>query len=591
MRSNSVSIAACFFLTCLLWVDSPARAASFQPIWGRDGMVVTSVRPAAAAGREMLEKGGTAVDAAIATSFAAAVAHPFSSGLGGGLFAVVHESGTGKSSALDARETAPAGADPKKYRDDPASIRSGAGSVAVPGLVQGLHALHQRYGKLKWSELLQPAIGLAENGVPVSVWHQRMLGFAVRRLDPESETARIQLDHGKVPELGWLLIQSDLAATLRLIQKGGADTLASGEIARRISAATGGAVSENDLAGYQVKWREPIRGTYRGYEIIGMPPPSSGGVLLVGMLNMLEPFDLAALGKNSSNYVHLVAEIMKLAFADRAAHLGDADFYSVPVSRLTSKAYAESRAAMLRFPPSFGQRPAWDQGAPFAIEVQAGEVTPPDDAGTTQISVIDREGNAIAITQTINTIFGSGITVPGTGIVLNNEMDDFSVAADLPNSWEAVGDSANAIVPGKRPLSSMSPTIVLKDGQVEMVVGSPMGTMIISAVLQAITNVIDFGMNAEQAVQSPRFHHQWKPATLFLEPEFVVDVKNTLEAWGHTLGVRQIMGAAELIVFDRENCYYRGGADGRRDSGALAANLALDATPGGQRAACLAVKR
>jgi gamma-glutamyltranspeptidase/glutathione hydrolase len=305
------------------------------------------------------------------------------------------------------------------------------------------------------------------------------------------------------------------------------------------------------------------------------------------MLNMLEPFDLAALGKNSSNYVHLVAEVMKLAFADRAAHLGDADFHPVPIEQLTSKAYAESRLAQLRFPPTFGQRPAWQAGAPFTIEVQAGSVTPPDDAGTTHISVIDRDGNAIAITQTINTIFGSGITVPGTGIVLNNEMDDFSVAADTPNSWQAVGDSANAVAPGKRPLSSMSPTLVMKDGQVQMVVGSPMGTMIISSVLLAITNVIDFGMNAEQAVQSPRFHHQWKPETLFLEPEFTTDVKAKLEAWGHSLGSRQIMGAAELIVFDTKACYYRGGADGRRDSGAMAANLALDAEPGKQRAACL----
>jgi gamma-glutamyltranspeptidase/glutathione hydrolase len=514
------------------------------------------------------------------------VAHPFSSGLGGGLFAVTYHDG--KTAALDARETAPASADPEFYQKNPDRISSGPKSVGVPGLVQGLWALHQRSGSLEWAELIEPAIGLAENGVEVSIWHHNIVARVHERLLADAETARIQLDDGKVPELGWKLVQADLAKTLRHIQRYGESALARGEIASKIAAATQGAVSELDLAGYQVRWREPIVGEYRGYQLVAMPPPSSGGVLLVNMLNMLESFDLAALGKGSSEYVHLVAEVMKLAFADRAIHLGDPDFYPVPVAQLTSEAYARERVKLLRFPPSFGQRPAWPDGPPYAITVGAGRPTPPDDAGTTHISVMDSQGNAVAITQTINTIFGAKITVPGTGIVLNNELDDFSIGMNAPNSWQAVGAAANAVAPGKRPLSSMTPMMLLKDGQVYMVGGSPMGTMIISAVLHAVLNVVDFGHDPQHAVMMPRFHHQWRPDRLFLEPEYSPDIRRTLEAWGHTIAGRSMLGAANIILFDPENCYFWGGVDGRRDSGGAALNLDTETSAAGRRAACKA---
>ncbi len=544
-------------------------AASFQPIWARDGIVVSSVRPAAAAGAEVLRRGGNAVDAAVATSFAASVAHPFSSGLGGGLFAVVYLAEDGESAALDAREVAPAAVDVAVYAENPELIKRGPLAVGVPGYVQGVHALHSRFGSRPWAELIEPAIELAEQGVEVSVWHRRMTSWVAPRLADYPETARIQLDGGQGPALGWKLVQKDLARTLRRIQKHGGEALATGPLAEKIAKATNGAVSVADLAGYEVKWREPIAGEYRGHRIISMPPPSSGGVLLVEMLNILEPFDLDELGHGSSDYVHLLGETMKLAFADRARHLGDPDFYPVPVEQLTSKAYAAEISKRIR-----NDR---------LISVPDGPQAP-DDHGTTHISIMDGAGNAVALTQTINSVFGSLITVPGTGIVLNNEMDDFSIAPAMPNEWQAVGAEANAIKPGKRPLSSMTPTIVLKDGRAVMALGSPMGTMIISSVMHALINVIDFGMNPQQAVMAPRFHHQWRPETLFLEPDFPRDVRAKLEALGHVLAERATMGATQMALFDPETCYFWAGVDGRRDSGAAALNLGADSP---RRAACL----
>jgi gamma-glutamyltranspeptidase/glutathione hydrolase len=557
-----------------LFFHASAFAAAFEPTWGRDGMVVTSVSPAAPVGQAVLERGGNAVDAAVASAFAAGVAHPFSSGVGGGLFAVVFDAASGDTVTLDARETAPVAANSEFYRANPDSIRIGKHSVGVPGMVQGLWALHQRFGSLPWAELIEPAIALAENGVPVSIWHQSMVKYAAPALQDYAETRRIQTVDGAPPPLGWILRQRDLANTLRVIQEKGGQALAIGPLAKKIEHATEGAVTELDLARYEVKWREPVRGGYRGYEIVAMPPPSSGGVLLLEMLNVLQRFDLAEQGHGSSAYVHLVGSTMKLAFADRARHLGDPDFYPVPVEKLTSMAYADELAARLR-----------PDGQP---EVSMSLAPPPDDSGTTQVSILDRNGNAVALTQSINTLFGSKITVPGTGIVLNNHLDDFSIDATTPNLWQAVGAEANAIAPGKRPLSSMTPMIVLKDGRPVMALGSPMGTMIISTVLQTLLNAIDFGFDAQRAVMAPRFHHQWQPDTLFLEPDFPRDVRERLEALGHTLGERSMIGAAELALYDAATCYFWGGADGRRDSGAAGANVG-EATAVSDNQRCAAI--
>jgi len=572
---SRLCIAAVLLLA--VFSSSVSQAASFEPAWGRDGMVVTSVSPAAAAGQLILERGGNAADAAVATAFAAAVAHPFSSGLGGGLLAVIHDAKTGQSFTLDARETAPASASAEFYLKNPDAIRSGRYSVAVPGFVQGVWALHERFGSMPWADLIEPAIALAENGVPVSVWHHNMVNAVAAALAEYPATQHIQTVDGQAPPLGYMLQQHDLANTLRLIQRSGGQTLAIGAIAKMIEQATKGVVTELDLVRYKVIWREPIKANYRGYEIVAMPPPSSGGVLIAEMLNVLQRYDLVAMGKDSSDYIHLVASTMKLAFADRAQHLGDPDFYAVPVERLTSMAHADELAARLR-----------TDGQPIVPKTLT---SPPDDEGTTQISVMDKSGNAISITQTINTLFGSKITVPGTGIVLNNEMDDFSVDTTTANLWEAVGSDANAIEPGKRPLSSMTPMIVLKDGKAAMALGSPMGTMIISAVLHTLLNTIDFGFDPQRAVMAPRFHHQWQPDTLFLEPEFPRDVRTRLEALGHTLGERSMIGAAELAVYDTESCYFWGGADGRRDSGALGANIGEPQVDAGERCALINTAR
>lgn len=542
-----------------------AHAASFEPKWGRDGMVVTSVGPAAVAGQQVLEAGGNAADAAIATAFAAAVVHPFSAGLGGGMFAVVFDARDGSSVTLDARERAPASVTAEFYRENPQSIRSGARSVGVPGFVQGVYALHQKYGSMPWKDLIEPAIRLAREGVRVDIWHHNMVKRVAEWLQEFPETQRTQTIDGLAPPLGWNFVQKDLAGTLRLVQEKGGKALALGPVAAKIAVATSNAVTELDLARYEVKWREPLRGSYRDYEIVIMPPPSSGGVLILQMLNILERYDLGAMSHGSSDYIHLLASTMKLAFEDRASHLGDPDFYPVPVARLISMAYADQQAA--RINPD-GQ---------VALKTDRAQV--PDDAGTTQISVLDKYGNAVAITQSINTIFGSKITVPGTGIVLNNHMDDFSVGPEFSNAWEATGSTANAVAPGKRPLSSMTPTIVLKDGRPVMVVGSSVGTMIISAVLQTLVNVIDFDFDAQRAVNAPRFHHQWRPDRLSLEPEFPLDVRQRLQSLGYELSERSIMGAAELAVFDPEACMFWGGADGRRDSSAAPVNVSPVARP------------
>lgn len=554
-----------FTLMAAIFLNGSAMAASFEPVWGRDGMLVTSVGPAAWAGQQVLEKGGNAIDAAIATAFAAGVAHPFSSGVGGGLFAVVHTASDGKSSSLDARETAPASATAEFYANNPQSIRSGARSVGVPGMVQGAWALHQKYGSMPWRELIEPAVKMASEGVRVEIWHHNAVKRVAGRLQDYPETARVQLVDGMSPPLGWNHVQEDLAGTLRWIQEKGEKALAVGPLAAKIAEATGNAVTELDLARYQVKWREPVRGSYRGYEVLSMPPPSSGGVLLTQMLNILSRYDLGAMNHGSSDYVHLLASTMKLAFEDRAVNMGDSDFYEVPIKWLTSMEYADQQAK--RINPD-GQVTALGDHAQV-----------PDDAGTTHISVLDKYGNAIALTQSVNTLFGSKITVPGTGVVLNNHMDDFSIAPSVANSWDATGSSANSVAPGKRPLSSMTPTVVLQGGKPVMAIGSAMGTMIISSVLQSLINVIDFEFDAQRAVNASRFHHQWKPDRLTIEPEFSADVRKRLQDLGYELREFSLVGAAELAVFDPVACMFWGGADGRRDSRPGPVNTAPIARP------------
>jgi len=575
MRAAFARVSLCLFAAVLVVGAAVAgNSATPGPAWGKRGMVVTSVGPAADAGREILGKGGNAVDAAIATAFAAGVAHQYSSGLGGGAFAVVFMAESGEAAALDARETAPAGASTANYlgpdgKAIPDASRIGPRAIAVPSLVQGLWELHQRYGSLEWKELVKPAIRLCRDGIEVGPAHQRMLQIIAPKLANYPETARIQLDGGKIPALGWRLRQPDLAKTLEEVGERGGDALAKGHLARAIVDASGGALTLDDLAGYRVIWRTPVRGHYRGLDVVSMPPPSSGGVLLLEMLNALEPFDVKSLGLNSSAEINLVAGAMKLAFADRAFYLGDPDYWTVPTEKLISKEYGAELTDQLRPPPKWQRAPwNWDKG--WIPKARTASTPPPQDSGTTQISVVDEKGNAVSLTQTVNTLFGSLITVPGTGIVLNDEMDDFSIAPDAPNAWNAVGTAANAIRPGKRPLSSMSPTIVLDKGQVRYVVGSPMGTVIISAVLQSLLGVIDFKLDPQAAVSAPRFHHQWMPDQLIVESGHPQDVLDKLRAWGHQVAPSGYgLGAVQLIERDPQSGAWLGATDPRRDGTAL----------------------
>jgi gamma-glutamyltranspeptidase/glutathione hydrolase len=572
MRAPSFTILVAL-AACALVARAP-EAASPGPAWGTHGMVVTSVGPAAEAGREILGKGGNAVDAAIAMAFAAGVAHQYSSGLGGGAFAVVYMAESGEAAALDARETAPASASTANYLDAegkgiPDMSRIGPRAIAVPSLVQGLWEMHQKYGSLEWKELVKPAIRLCRDGVEVGPAHRRMLQMIAPKLTNYPETARIQLDGGKIPPLGWKLHQPELAKTLELIGAKGPTVITQGAVARAIVQASGGALSLDDLANYRAMWRTPVRGEYRGIQLISMPPPSSGGVLLIEMLNALTPYDLPKLGLNSSEEINLVAGAMKLAFSDRAVYLGDPDYWTVPTEKLISKEYGAELSEELRTPPFFMRAP-WNWGKPGFPKARAPLVAPPTDAGTTQITVVDEKGNAVSLTQTVNTLFGSLITVPGTGIVLNNEMDDFSITPTLPNAWNALGSDANAIRPGKRPLSSMTPTIALENGQVRFVVGSPMGTFIITAVLQAVLNTVDFKMDPLAAVSAPRFHHQWMPDQLMVEPGHPADVLDRLREWGHDVQPSPYpMGAVQLITRDPASGAWLGATDPRRDGAAL----------------------
>ena len=568
-------------LVVLAALSPEVRAAAPAPAVGLHGMVVSAERRATEAGVAMLRAGGNAVDAAVATAFALGVTEPYHSGLGGGGFLLLHLA-DGTDVALDARETAPAAARPQMFVEPGVpehTSQVGPLAVATPGLVAGLALALERWGTLPLATVLAPSIRLADEGFPIGTRHAAILthwresGLAARF----PETAAIQLPTGAAAGTpiapGWRLVQKGLAATLRLLARDGPAPFYRGELARAIADEVqkrGGILTAEDLAHYQAKLREPLRGRYRGYDVVTFPPPSSGGIALLEMLNILEGFELAPLGAGSSASLHRVAEAMKLAFADRAAYLGDTDFVAVPVAGLVSKPYADRLRAEI-LPPRWRRAPwTWGQDE-VAIHV-AGPGTPPaEDSGTTHLSVTDAAGNAVAITQTINLIFGSGITVPGTGIVLNDEMDDFSVAPNQPNAFGLVDTRGmNAVAPDKRPLSSMTPAIVLEHGKLRLVTGSPGGPRIISTVLLSILNVLDYKMDVASAVAFPRIHHQWVPDLLYVEPWIPADVLEGLRRRGQHVKVEDSnWSSAQAIGIDPKTGWQLGGSDPRSDGLAL----------------------
>ncbi|MFO0689229.1 MAG: gamma-glutamyltransferase [Myxococcota bacterium] len=555
---------------------STAREAGVadRPVVARGGMVVSSHHAAARAGAEILERGGNAIDAAVATAFAVGVAQPFSAGVGGGAFALVRLA-DGSLHALDAREVAPARATPTMFVEpgvaEHASVL-GPLAVAVPSFVPGMIELLEAHGTMTLAEVLAPAIALAEEGVEIGDYHAGMAGFMRSRLSREefAETWRIQFaPFDPAAMKGSRLVQRDLGRSLRLLAKRGEGVFRDGEIGRAIVREIehrGGLVGLDDLRRYEPKWREPVVGDYRGFRVVSFPPPSSGGAVLVQALNVLEGFDLAKTEPGGVQALHLLAEAMKLAFADRAAYMGDSDFVEVPIATLVSKGYATRQRS--RIDP----QKATTIRAPGTI---------PEDAGTTHLSVTDREGRAVALTMTINTPFGSGITVPGTGVILNNEMDDFAVAKGTPNSYGLIDTrGANLVAARKRPLSSMTPAILDRDGRLFMVTGSPGGPRIISTTLLTIVNVVDWAMDPHAAVAAPRIHHQWDPNRLDVEPAVRDEVVRGLKERGHDVTRSpRTWSAAEVIVVDPESGLHLGGADPRTDGAAVGVDPVLPGSP------------
>jgi gamma-glutamyltranspeptidase/glutathione hydrolase len=526
-----------------------------QPVRARHAMVVTREPHATDTGVSVLRSGGNAVDAAVAVGFALAVTHPAAGNLGGGGFMLIRLA-DGRATFVDFRERAPMaasrdmylGPDGKPTRDS----RVGYRAAGVPGTVLGLEFAHRKYGKKPWATLLAPAIDLAASGFPVSWGLARSLK-ASKILVEFPESKRIFLKGGAFYEPGEQLVQPELAGTLRRISSEGARDFYQGETAGKLAAAmaaNGGLITRDDLRQYAVVERRPLEGSYRGYRILTAPPPSSGGIGILQMLGVLEGSEYSRSGAGSAAAIHFVAETMRRFFADRNSYLADPDFVRVPVTELLAKRYI----AKIRTSIDPGRATPSDQ-------VRSGEPAAFEGSQTTHYSIVDPEGNAVAVTYTLNSGYGCGVTVPGLGFLLNNEMDDFTAKPGAPNAAGLVQGEQNAIQPGKRPLSSMTPTVVLRDGRLFMVLGSPGSGRIISTVLQVMLNVFDFGMNVQDAVNRPRFHHQWKPDKIFMEPGFSPDTLALLQSRGHAIETAGSIGETAAIL--RNNGWLEGAADSR----------------------------
>jgi gamma-glutamyltranspeptidase/glutathione hydrolase len=567
-QRTGLAIALLAFATlAVAQVAPPAPApiitnmARFLPVVARNGMVVAQEKRATHVGVEVLQAGGNAVDAAVATGFALAVTHPQAGNIGGGGFMLVHLAARNETIAIDYRETAPAAMTRDIFLDqngdaDPKKSRDSALGIGVPGTVAGLALAHEKYGSGKFTlaQLIAPALRLAREGIPVADEFADTLARAQPRLARWPAAAKIFLKADGAPlTLGDTLVQTDLAASLETIARDGARAFYQGPLAEKIVAgirANGGIITADDLKWYRAIERVAVRGSYRGYEIASMPPPSSGGVHLIEILNILEGFPLRESGAESAATLHLLIEAMKPAYADRAEYLGDPAFVKVPVGGLTAKSYAaELRKAI----DPARARPAQS--------IRAGK-PPAEGDQTSHFSVIDAQGNAVANTTTLNFYYGLGLVADGTGFLLNNELDDFAAKPGAANAFGLVGGDANAPGPGKRPLSSLAPTILFRDGRVFMVTGTPGGSRIITITLQVILNVIDHRMNLAEAVAAPRIHHQWLPDEVNAEQGLSPDTIRLLEARGHTIVVGRTFGSANSILVTPEGL--TGAADPRQ---------------------------
>lgn len=537
--------------------------AGAAPVTADSGMVVSTDSLATAAGLEILKAGGNAVDAVIATSFALAVVNPEAGNIGGGGF-LIGRMADDTRFALDYREEAPGGATADMYVDEKGRVTTeglvGHLAVGVPGTVAGLEAAYERYGTLPWARLLEPAIRLARDGFKVADRHHASIHYKRELLGRFPASAAVFLPGGEAPAVGSTLNQPDLARTLQAIADGGAAAFYEGWIADSLAAEMrrgGGLISTADLAAYDAVWRDPVQAVYRGYEVISMPPASSGGTTLTQMLNIVEGFDLGAAGWHSAETIHLAVEAMRRAYADRNYYLGDTDFVEVPLAMLTSRAHADSLRQSIDLSRA-------------SVSEDFNRV-PVESENTTHFSVVDAAGNAMSVTTTLNSGFGSGIVVRGAGFFLNNEMDDFTSKAGVPNMYGLVQGEANAIAPGKRMLSAMTPTIVINpEGRTELITGTPGGSTIITTVFQIVMNHIDFQMPVQTSVDAPRFHHQHLPDVIRYEHGGLPDsVVAQLKALGHELSERDgTSGNVESIYIAPDGTRV-GAADPRRGSKAM----------------------
>jgi len=543
-------------LNIFIVILSSQLIASQPIIYGDKGVVVAHSQAACDAGIEILKDGGNAVDAAVAVSYALAVTHPQAGNLGGGGFMLI-QMADGRKAALDYREMAPGQAHRDMFLDDSGyvaegkSIRGGL-AVGVPGTVAGMQLALDKYGSMSRKKVLKPAIHLAQKGFEVPYDLAYSFGWLNQAAIDFDETRRIFCCNGELYMPGDLFKQKDLAKTLKLIQKKGNKGFYEGAVAEALvksSTAHGGTISLEDMANYKALERVPVAGIYRGFDILSMPPPSSGGIALISMLNMMEAMSFDSLGWHSAQHIHRLTEVEKRAYADRSVWLGDPDFFEVPQNTLVSKAYAQLRMLdydSLNATPSDSIYPLNDR------DLQNIGVGGYESEETTHFSVVDQWGNAVSVTTTLNWSFGSYVTVEGYGFLLNNEMDDFSSKPGVPNSFGLIGNAANAIEPGKRMLSSMTPSIMSKDGKVVLVLGSPGGPTIITSVLQVIHNLVDYGMSLQEAVNAPRLHHQWQPDVIQYGPRSITEeTAAELMQMGYQLQARSAFGEVNAISRDQ----------------------------------------
>ncbi|WP_283628495.1 gamma-glutamyltransferase [Shewanella baltica] len=542
-----------------------SQMATAQPVWAKHGMVASQETLASRTGVEILKQGGNAVDAAVAVAFSLAVTLPRAGNIGGGGFMLVHIAKENKTIAIDYREMAPSKAKKDIFLDENGDAveklsREHGLAVGVPGTVMGMSLALEKYGTMTLAQVAAPAIKMAQEGISVTPDLAESLAGLKRRMTQWPTTAAIFYKaDGSDYQVDDILKQPELAHSLSLIAEKGTKGFYEGETATKLINAVkdaGGIMTLDDLKNYKVVEREPVRGEYRGYEVVSMPPPSSGGVHIIEMLNVLQQFPIDKLGHNTAQTIHLMAETMKHAYADRSEYLGDPDFYKVPVTALTSKDYAQKIASQI----------AMNKTTPSA-EIKPGKLAPYESDQTTHFSVVDKWGNAVSNTYTLNFSYGSGLVAKGTGILLNNEMDDFSAKPGVPNGYGLVGGDANAVEGNKRPLSSMSPTIVMKDGKPFLVTGSPGGSRIITTTLQIIMNVIDHGLNIAEASNAARVHHQWLPDELRVESSLNRDTISLLEAKGHKVKVQSAMGSTQSIMVTEQGIF---GASDPRHSGSEA---------------------